>query len=103
MLYGVENGILRNLVEYNAAGMFWVQFQSLLQMPGNGLSLAVFIGCQPYRLGFLHGFLQVGHQLVLLLGDMVFGFVLVFYVYAHLFLGQIPDVAVARLHDIVLA
>ena len=83
--------------------MLGIQFQRLLQMPCNGLSLAVFIICQPHRVGLFHRFLQVGHQLVLLLGNLVLRLILVLYVYTHLLLGKIADMSVARLDYIVLA
>ena len=101
ILDGVEYRLLGNLVEYDSLCVFRIQFQCLLQMPCYGFPFAVFIGCQPYLVGLLHCFLQVGNQFVLLLGDVVFGLVLIIDVNTHLFLGQIADMAVARFHYII--
>ena len=84
ILNGVQNGLLSNLVEDDALCCGGVQFQGLLQVPGYGLSFAVLIRRQPYRLGLLHSLLQIRHQLVLLVRDLVLRLVVVCYVDAHL-------------------
>ena len=42
-------------------------------MPGDCLSLAVFIGSQPYGFGLVGEFLQLGDHLLLVGGNLVFG------------------------------
>ena len=103
VLDGVEDGRLGNLVEDDALRRLRVELQGLLQVPGDGLSLAVLIGCQPHLLGALDGFLQLADQAALVVAHLVLRLVLVLHVDAHFFLGQVADVAVARLHRVVLA
>ena len=61
-------------MEHDAVGLLLVQSQHLAQVPGDGFSLAVFIGCQPHLLGVLGLLLQVADQLLLLIGDFIFGY-----------------------------
>jgi hypothetical protein len=50
---------LGDFVEHDAADVlaleFTLGFQQLVQMPGNGFALAVRVGCEVQRLGFLQG------------------------------------------------
>ena len=73
MLDGIKDGGGGNLVEYDAVGIVLVQAQHLTQMPTDGLSLAVFIGCQPHALCLLDLLLELAHQLAFLLGYLVIG------------------------------
>jgi hypothetical protein len=50
VLDGFQNGRFGNLVEDDAVGVLLVQSQYLAQMPADGFSFAVLIGCQPYGL-----------------------------------------------------
>ena len=101
-LDGLQNGRFRNLMEHNAVGSLFVKSQHLAQMPGDGLSLAVFIACQPYLLGLLGLRLQFAHQLLLLFGNLIFGFQCLV-VDAQFLLLQVTNVAVARHHLVVFA
>ena len=47
MLNGILDGGGGNLVEDDTAGMLGVESQYLVEVPADGFSLAVFIGCQP--------------------------------------------------------
>ena len=57
-LDGLADGFLGYFVEDYPPGAFDVEAKGLGQMPGNGFSFAVFIGCQPYS-GSGREFLQV--------------------------------------------
>ena len=103
VLYGVEDGRFGDFVEHDAPSVFLVEFQHLLQVPGDGLSLAVLIGCEPHAFGLRHGFFQVGDQLALVVAYLVLGHIASLYVDAHLFFRQVAYVPVARLHRVVLA
>ena len=71
-------------------------------MPGNGFSLTVFIGCEPYFLGFLCLGTQISYKLCLLFGNLVFWFERLL-VNTQLLLLQIADVTIARHHLKVLS
>ena len=83
---GVEYGALGNLVEDYAARVLGLQTEHLIEVPGDGLSLAVLIGCEPDGLGFGGVFLEFGHELSLVVGYFVDGREAVVNVYAELFL-----------------
>ena len=100
MLDGLQNGGFGNLVEDDTVGLGLVQSQHLTQMPGDGFSLAVFIGCEPYFLCLLRVRLQFADESLLVIGDFVFrlkGMV----INAEFFLLQVPDMTVAR-HDFIV-
>ena len=71
-------------------------------MPRDSFSLAVFIACEPYLLGFLGLRLQLAHQLSLLVGNFVFRFKRIL-VDTQFFFLQVAYVTVARHHLVVLA
>ena len=97
MLDGVENGRLRNLVKHNAVRILLVESEHLAQMPRNGLSLAVFIACEPHLLGLLRTLSQVCNDFFLLLGNLIVGLQRRG-VDAHVLLFQVADVAIRRHH-----
>ena len=61
----VVNGRLRDFVENNSLGLLRRNAGGLHQMPGNGLSLAVIISCEPDRVCLVHHLLDVGDQFFL--------------------------------------
>ena len=69
---GAEDGILGNLMECYAPGAVFIESQGLHEMPGNGLSFAVFIGSQPYYIGLLRKFAQLGNNPLLVVRNDVF-------------------------------
>ena len=71
MLDGVEYGVFRNLVEHDAARLVGSQAQHLVEMPSDGLALAVLIGCEPHYVGTLGRLLEFGHQSLLVFGYFV--------------------------------
>ena len=95
--------VLGNLVEHYAAGLFRLQVQGLPQMPGDGLSLTVLIGCEPDHGSLVRSGLKLGHHFLLVRGHLVLRNEAVLYVYTQIFLGQITDVTVARTHCIFLS
>ena len=103
MLDGVEDGRFRDLMEDDPAGLGRVQAQRFGQMPGYGFSLAVLIGREPHGLGRGGEFLEVGHDLLLVGRNDIFGLEPVFHIHAQFLLLQVPDVADAGFHEIVSA
>ena len=103
MLDRVEDGRFRDLVEDDPAGLRRVQAQRFGQVPGDGLSLAVLIGREPHGLGRGGEFLEVGHDLLLVGRNDIFGLEPMFHIHAQLLLLQVPDVADAGFHEIVSA
>ena len=102
VLYGGENGGLRDFVEHDALRRLGVNAEHLRQVPGDGLSFAVFIGREPYGGGFLGGRAQLAHHVLLVGGYFVVGRKRV-EVYAEVFLFQVTDMAVTRHYFIVVA
>ena len=102
MLDGIKDSGFGNLVEHDTLGLLLIQSQHLTQVPRDGFSLAVFIGCEPYLTGFLGLVLQFTDQFLLLIGNLVFGFQ-GGVVDTQLFLLQVADMSVTRHDFIVLA
>ena len=92
MLYGIEYGVLGNLVEHDALGLGLVEAERLGKVPGNGLSLAVFIGSQPDGVGLVGKLLEFVHDVLLLRGYDVFRLEMVGDVYAEALFLQVTDV-----------
>ena len=45
---GMKYGRSCNLMEHNPSCVFFLESESIVKMPADGLSLPVFIGCEPY-------------------------------------------------------
>ena len=101
-LNGFQYGGFRNLVEHDAAGLLLVQSQHLAQMPGNGLSLAVLIGCEPDLLGLLRTLFQFAYQFSLLFGNLIVGFQR-FHIDTDFFLSQVAYMSIRRHHLEILS
>ena len=90
---GIEDGGLGDFMENNALGFLRIDFQHLCQVPRDGFSLAVLIGCEPHGLTFPglcakffdHVFLVVRNLILRLEG---------FEVNAEVFLLQVAYVSV---------
>ena len=65
-------------------------------MPGNRLSLAVLIGCEPYGFCLFSFCLQCANQRLFVCRDFVAGFKIIIYVDTEIFLLQIAYVSVTR-------
>ena len=61
MFDSLQNGWLGDFVEHDTVCLLAVKTQHLTQVPGDGFSLTVFIGCEPHLLGLLGLRTQVGH------------------------------------------
>ena len=90
------------LVEGDAAGLVVRQGQQLLQVPGDGLSLAVRVGREIDHGRLLAALLQVGYHVLLALDGDILRLKAVLYIHAHRALGQVPQVAHGG-HDLVVA
>ena len=101
VLNGLADNILGNFVKSNPVGFLLRQLQKLLQVPGDGLSLPVRVGCQVdgFRLG--GAFAQIRNHIRLILQGKVVGSKVPVNIHAHGALGQVPQVAHAGLHHIV--
>ena len=100
---GVEDGVLGDFVEDDAAGVFRFEPEHFVEVPRDGLTLAVFIGGEPYGLGLRGGFLELGHERLLVGGNLIDGFELLIQVYGNVALTQVADVSVARHHLVVFS
>ena len=85
-------------MKYDALGLVWVQAQHFAQMPGYGFSLTVLIRCQPYVIRLFLYRLQLFYYLQFVFRYNILGFVAILHVYTHVFLFQVTDMPVARLH-----
>ena len=103
MLQRVLDRLLGNFVELDAAGLGGVQIERMGQMPGNGLSLAVRVGCE-IDAGCIFGFLfDAGQNVAPAADGDVFHFKIMVRVHTQLRFGQIAHMALRGLHVIALA
>ena len=102
MLYGVEYRRLGYFVENYAVRILLVKPEHLAEVPRYGLSLAVFIGGEPYFFRVLGVAFQFGYELFLLFGYLVVGRERVG-VYAEFLLLEVTYVAVTGHHLVVFA
>ena len=100
ILDSLQNSRFGDFVEYDTVGFLLVQSQHLTQVPRDGFSLAVFIGCEPDLLCLLCVVLQFLDEFLFLLRYLVFRFERTG-VDTHLLLFQVADVTVAR-HDLIV-
>ena len=103
MFNGVENGRFGNFVEDNAVRVFLAQIQHFRQVPRDGFPLAVLIRSQPHTIGGLDRLLQLAQQRLFVALNLVFGFEIVFDVYAQMLLGQVANMPETRQHLIILS
>ena len=95
MFNSFKYGGLGNLVEYDAVGLFLVKSQYFTQMPRDGFSFTVFIGCQPYLLGLAGILTKLLDDFFLFFRNLIFRDKRLD-INAHLLLFQVTDMAVAR-------
>lgn len=69
LLNGFFDGRLCNLVEHDTVRFNWVEPEHFTEVPGDSLSLAVFIGCKPDGLGSFDSFLELSRNLFLVRVD----------------------------------
>ena len=77
------DGFLRDFVEHHALNRHF-RLERLYQMPGDGLSLAILIGCEVQGVGFFQRAFQLGHGFLLVAVDDVVRLESVFHVNAEL-------------------
>ena len=97
---GAEDGLLGDLAEDDALGLRLRQAERFLQVPADGLSLAVLIRREPDGLGGLGEFLQFTEP-ALVGGHLIGGHEPVFDVDGQLSPGQVPDVSIAGSDNVV--
>ena len=97
---GAEDGLLGDLAEDDALGLGLGQAERLLQVPADGLSLAVLIRREPDDLGRLGEFLQFT-EAPLVGGHFIGGHEPVLDVDGELSPGQVPDVSIAGSDNVV--
>ncbi len=97
----MQNGILGNFMEDDTFGIFGLQTQYFIQMPGYCFSFTVLIGSEPHLFGRLGFGFQFAHQLLLVDRYHVLRSIVVFEVNTKLFRLQIADVTVAR-HNLII-
>ena len=100
---GVQDGIPGDFVEYDALGAVRGQMERLGQVPGDRLSLAVFIGSQPDGLCCGCGVFQLGYDLLLVGGDDIIRPEAGVGIDGKLVGGQVADVAETGFDGIILA
>ncbi len=67
-------------MEHDTLGFFDVQSKYLAKVPGNRLSFAVFIGCEPDVVGGFYGLFKFGNDFTLLRVDFVCSLEAILYV-----------------------
>ena len=80
---GVKYRRFCNLMEHDSSRVFFLEPESVIEMPADGFSLPVFIGCEPYCSGVFRCFLQLGDNFLLVIRDYIFGLEAVFNIYAQ--------------------
>ena len=96
VFYCLENCWLGDFVKHDALCVLGFEFKHLIQMPGNGFSLAVLITCEPHGLSRFCSFLQLCHQRFLLGRNFIYWLVAMFHVDAEILFVQVAYVAAAR-------
>ena len=71
VLYSMLYGGLSNGVEDNTLGLLLRELKLFRQMPSYGFPLTVFIGSQPYCIGFLHFFFEGFYKVSFIGSDQV--------------------------------
>ncbi len=103
VLDGFQDGVFRDFMKDDTAGLGLGKVQCLKQMPGDGFSFPVFIGSQPDCGSGIGQFLQFGDHLFLFGRNDIFGRKAMLNVHAQFMLFQIPDMADGCLDQIILS
>ena len=102
VLNALGDDLFRDLVERHALGLVIRQIQQLLQVPRNGLSLAIRVGREIDGAGRFGALFQVGDHVCAVFHGQVLRRKIAVNVYAHGALGQVTQVA-HRGHDVIVA
>ena len=95
--------VLGDLVERHPPALVVRQVQELLQVPGNGLSLAVRVGCKIDHVRAFSRLLQITDNILFALDGFVDRLEIMLQIHAQGTLGQVPEMAHAGLHCEILA
>ena len=99
LVYALRDDLLRNLVEGDAAGPLVGQLQKLLEVPGDGLALAVRVGREVDHVRLGGALAQLLDDVLLALDGDIVRREAVLQVHAHCALGQVAQMAHAG-HDL---
>ena len=99
----VEYRVPGDFVKDYPAGAGRVESEHLGKVPGNGLSLAVFIGCEPYDVRSGGRPLQILYHPALGCRYFIFRLEAVCYIYAFILVGKVADVAETGFHSVAVA
>ena len=102
VLDALGDDLLRDLVESHALGLVVRQIQQLLQVPRNGLSLAVRVGREIDGSGRFGALFQVGDHVGAILHGQILRREVAVNIDAHRALGQVAQMA-HRGHDLIVA
>ena len=103
VVHRVQDGVFGDLVENNPAGFVLRDFKGVGEMPGDGFSLAVFIGSEPDGVGLVGQTLQVRHHPLLVVGHHVLRSKTMVQVYAEGLFLKIPDMSETGFYGEVFA
>ncbi len=99
----LAHNVFRDLVEGDAPGFFVRQLQKLLQMPADGLALAVRVGCEIDGTGALGRLFQLRYDRLAPLDGLIMRLKIVFQIHAHGIFRQITQMSHRGDHLIVAA
>ncbi len=88
-------------MKHDSLGGVRIKPEHLTQVPCYRFTLAVLIGCEPHRIGFLHLTLQVSDKSLLLSRNLIHRHKSVLNIDAEFFLVKVSDMSVARHNFIV--
>ena len=97
----ILHGAFGDFVESDASHPIIAEFESLLQVPGDGLALAVGVGRQIDDVGPGRLALQVAHGVFLGRYDFIGGRITVLHIQSELPLGKVANMAHACLDDVL--
>ena len=103
MLNTVAHALLGDLIEGHALVFALLEVQKGLQMPGDRFSLAVRVGCEVDKIGFLGCLAQLGDDLILSLDRPVFRLKIVLEIHAHGLSRQVTQMSHRGFDDVVAA
>ena len=103
LLNGLGHHPAGNFIERNAVDLVVGNVQQCLQMPGDGLSLSIRVGCEIYLIALFGEGFQIANNVLFALYGLVDRREIMLKIHAHGALGQIPQMPHAGLHLIVTA
>ncbi len=86
-----KHGVFRQVVEKDTVDIL-LAVDLFGDMPGDGFTFTVGIGCEVNRVGRFRGLLQIRHDLLLAFQDLIGRLKIIFYVDPEFALGEILDV-----------